>query len=42
VAGVSGARAHQEYWVPAEEMDQFNEVMMGPIEGVAEFRGEGA
>jgi hypothetical protein len=38
----AGARAHQEYWIPAEEMDDFNQAIVGPIEVVAEFRGEGA
>ncbi|HEV3049857.1 MAG TPA: hypothetical protein VGX50_06100 [Longimicrobium sp.] len=38
----AGARAHQEYWIPAEEMDELNAAIVGPIEVVAEFRGEGA
>jgi hypothetical protein len=38
----AGARRHQEYWIPAEEMDDFNAAIEGPIEVVAEFRGEGA
>jgi hypothetical protein len=38
----AGARAHQEHWIPAEEMDAFNEAIVGAIEVVAEFRGEGA
>ena len=38
----AGARIHQEYWVPAEEMDDFNAGIVGPIEVVAEFRAEGA
>jgi hypothetical protein len=38
----AGARAHQEYWIPAEEMDAFNDAIVGAIEVVAEFRGEGA
>ena len=36
----AGARIHQEYWVPAEEMDDFNAGIVGPIEVVAEFRAE--
>lgn len=39
---VAGARAHQEHWVPAEEMDDFNGAIVGPIEVVAEFHGAGA
>ncbi|HEX6037183.1 hypothetical protein [Longimicrobium sp.] len=38
----AGARVHQEYWIPAEEMDAFNQAIVGPIEVVAEFHGEGA
>ena len=33
-----GSRAHQEYWIPAEEMTAFNEAIVGEIEVVAEFR----
>ena len=36
----AGARQHQEYWVPAEEMDAFNRSIVGPIEVTATFRGE--
>jgi hypothetical protein len=35
----AGARMHQEYWIPAEEMDDFNRSLAGKIEVVAEFRG---
>jgi hypothetical protein len=38
----AGARGHQEYWIPAEEMDAFNAAIVGSIEVVAEFRGEDA
>jgi hypothetical protein len=38
----AGARRHQEYWIPAEAMDAFNAALVGPIEVVAECRGEGA
>jgi hypothetical protein len=37
-----GARAHEELWVPAEELEEFNRRIVGRIEVVAEFRGEGA
>lgn len=37
----AGARAHQEYWIPAEEMDEFNAAIVGPIEATAQFHGEG-
>ena len=35
---VAGGRAHQEYWIPAEEMDAFNQAIVGEIEVTAEFR----
>lgn len=35
---IAGGRAHQEYWIPAEEMDDFNEAIVGEIEVVQEFR----
>jgi hypothetical protein len=35
-----GAAIHQEYWVPADELDQFNEHIEGVIEVIAHFRGE--
>ncbi len=34
----AGGRAHREYWIPAEEIDQFNAAIIGVIEVVAEFR----
>lgn len=37
-----GARMHQEYWIPAEEMDAFNAAIVGRIEVISEFRGEKA
>jgi hypothetical protein len=33
-----GARTHQEYWIPAEELDDFNAQIVGLIEVVATFR----
>lgn len=38
----AGAAKHKEYWVPAEEMEEFNAAIVGPIEVTAEFRPEGA
>jgi hypothetical protein len=35
----AGARIHQEYWIPAEELEEFNRHIVGPIEIVSEFRG---
>ncbi len=37
-----GSRAHQEYWIPAEELEAFNANIVGPIEVMAEFRPERA
>jgi len=35
-----GSSIHQEYWIPAEDLDEFNRNIIGPIEVVAEFRGQ--
>jgi hypothetical protein len=35
----AGARVHQEYWIPAEELQEFNRHIVGLIEIVAEFSG---
>jgi hypothetical protein len=32
-----GSAWHQELWVPAEELEQFNAHLLGPIELIAEF-----
>jgi hypothetical protein len=32
-----GGSTHQELWVPAEELDEFNRNIVGPIEVVGEF-----
>lgn len=32
-----GSRVHQEYWIPAEELDEFNRNIVGAIEVIAEF-----
>jgi hypothetical protein len=34
---VVGAKEHVELWVPAEELDEFNANIVGPIEVIAEF-----
>lgn len=33
-----GARHHQEYWIPAEELDAFNDAIVGRIEVVHQFQ----
>ena len=30
---------HQEYWIPAEELDEFNRQIVGAIEVIADFDG---
>jgi hypothetical protein len=35
-----GGSLHQEYWIPAEELDEFNQNIVGPIEVIGEYRGE--
>jgi hypothetical protein len=36
----AGARLHQEYWIPAEDLEEFNRNITGPIEIIAEFHPE--
>lgn len=36
----AGGAAHQEYWIPADELDAFNRAIVGEIEVVAEFHGD--
>jgi hypothetical protein len=35
-----GNKTHQEVWVPAEELDEFNRHLVGQIEVVAAYYGE--
>jgi hypothetical protein len=35
---IVGAAHHQEYWIPAEELDAFNQNIVGEIEVIAEYR----
>lgn len=34
----AGGQTILEYWIPAEQLDEFNKHIVGPIEVVAEFR----
>jgi hypothetical protein len=34
----AGGRAHQEYWIPAEDLSAFNDAIVGAIEVIAELR----
>jgi hypothetical protein len=33
-----GAKQHQEYWIPAEDLEEFNRNIVGKIEIIREFR----
>lgn len=33
----AGGRAHQEYWIPAEDLDAFNAAIVGQIEVTVRF-----
>jgi len=37
---VVGAKHHLEYWIPAEELDAFNDAIVGPIAVVRTYGGE--
>jgi hypothetical protein len=34
-----GAAIHEEYWIPAEDLDALNANIVGVIEVLAEYRG---
>ncbi len=34
-----GSSIHQEYWIPADELPEFNQNIVGLIQVIAEFRG---
>jgi hypothetical protein len=36
---VVGGSGHREYWIPAEELEEFNRNIVGEIEVVAEYHG---
>jgi hypothetical protein len=35
---IAGSREHQEYWIPAENLVEFNRHISGVIEVIAEYR----
>lgn len=39
---VVGARQHEELWVPAEELGEFNAAILGTIDVIGEYRGPSA
>ena len=34
---IVGSSRHQEYWIPADDLDEFNRHIVGPIEVIAQF-----
>ncbi|WP_438009538.1 ADP-ribosylation/crystallin J1 [Sorangium sp. So ce321] len=38
---IVGSRLHAEYWIPAEELEAFNDAIVGAIEVIGEHRAEG-
>jgi hypothetical protein len=34
-----GGPLHEEYWIPAEDLEEFNRNIVGPIEVIAEYAG---
>ena len=34
-----GGKTHEEYWIPAENLEEFNRNILGKIKIIAEFRG---
>jgi hypothetical protein len=37
---IVGGSEHQEYWIPAEELSEFNANIIGKIEVIAKYEGE--
>jgi hypothetical protein len=37
---IVGSKTHEEYWIPAEDLEEFNRNIDGKIEVIAEFRGK--
>jgi hypothetical protein len=38
---IVGARIHEEYWIPAERLAEFNSNIVGKIEVIARFAATG-
>lgn len=38
---IVGSRIHAEYWIPAEDLEAFNDAIVGTIEVIGEHRAEG-
>ena len=39
-AKIVGGATHEEYWIPAEDLEEFNRNIVGKIKVIAEFRGK--
>jgi hypothetical protein len=37
---IVGGRTHEEYWIPAEDLEEFNRNIVGRIEVIAEFKNQ--
>ena len=37
---IVGGKTHEEYWIPAEDLEEFNRNIVGKIEVIAEFAGK--
>ncbi len=37
---IVGGKDHQEYWIPAEDLEEFNRNIVGNIKVIAEFEGK--
>lgn len=37
---IVGGATHEEYWIPTEDLEEFNRNIIGEIEVIAEFRGQ--
>ncbi len=35
---IVGGREHEEYWIPADKLDAFNDAIVGGIQVISEFR----
>lgn len=38
--GLVGSREHEEYWIPAEDLEALNDAIVGEIEVVGSFGDE--
>lgn len=36
---IVGGRKHEEYWIPAEDLEEFNRNIVGKIQVISQFRG---